>query len=64
MGFFISCAKEEPGEPEEPVVRPIKMMTIKSAGDVSEREIPGIVRASHRVDLAFKVGDGCTELAP
>lgn len=55
MGLIMSCTQDKPKEPEKPVVRPIKMMTIKSVSDVFERELPGVVRASHRVDLAFKV---------
>jgi RND family efflux transporter MFP subunit len=62
MGLIMSCNREKPKETEKPVVRPIKMMTIKSASDVFERELPGVVRAARRVDLAFKVSGPLTGL--
>ena len=55
-----SCGKEE--EVTEEVVRPAKIMTIAFQGDVSVRRLPGKVRASQRVDLAFKVSGPLIEL--
>ena len=56
-----SCGKEEEAVTEE-VARPAKIMTIAFQGDVSVRKLPGKVRASQRVDLAFKVSGPLIEL--
>jgi len=45
--------KEEPVKKE--VVRPVKTITIQAGGTNATRNFPGQVRASRRVDLAFKV---------
>ena len=52
--------KEEPVQKE--VVRPVKTMTIQAAGASATRSYPGQVRASRRVDLAFKVAGPLIEL--
>jgi RND family efflux transporter MFP subunit len=62
MGLFVCCAGEKPNEPEKPVVRPVKMMRVASAEDGIKIELPGIVQASNRVDLAFRVPGPLIEL--
>ena len=57
-----SCSKEKAEEPPKPVVRPIKMETIMAAGDMFSRQLPGVVRASKRADLAFEVSGPLEEL--
>lgn len=52
--------KEEPVQKE--VVRPVKAITIQAAGTSASRSYPGQVRASRRVDLAFKVAGPLVEL--
>jgi len=63
---FISCGKEEEKIVKE-VVRPVKIITVQAgpatssaSGDVTAKytSFPGQVRASKRVELAFKVVSG------
>ena len=59
--FTGGCGKkEEPAKAE--IVRPVKTMTIQAAGVSATRSYPGQVRASRRVDLAFKVAGPLVEL--
>ncbi len=44
------------------MVRPVKVMTVTSAGTVFKRTFPGRVRVAQRVDLAFQVGGPLIEL--
>jgi RND family efflux transporter MFP subunit len=59
-GLF-SCGKEEAPVPE-PMVRPVKMMTIESKAEGIARSYPGRVRAEKRVDLAFQVDGTLTKI--
>ncbi len=60
--LFASCGKQEEVVEKE-VVRPVKVFHVSAAGDMSGIELPGKVRASQRVDLAFKeVGGRLIEL--
>jgi len=59
--FTGGCGKKE--EPEKAdVVRPVKTMTIQAGGVSATRSYPAQVRASRRVDLAFKVAGPLVEL--
>jgi RND family efflux transporter MFP subunit len=60
--FTSSCGKkEEPPAPQ--VIRPVKTMTVSAGTDISGLTLPGTVRASRRVELAFKeVGGRLIEL--
>lgn len=53
-----SCGKEEEQAPVAEVVRPVKVMTVVARGGGSGLQFPGRVRASQRVELAFKVVGG------
>ncbi len=53
-----SCGKEEEKAPVSEVVRPVKVMTVVSSGGGGGLQFPGKVRASKRVELAFKVVGG------
>jgi len=54
----LGCAEEPP--PPEPVVRPVKMMTI--GGDLAgTREYPGRIKAVQQADMAFEVAGRVTE---
>jgi RND family efflux transporter MFP subunit len=53
-----SCGKEEEKTTIAEVVRPVKVMTVASGGSGSGLQFPGKVRASQRVELAFKVVGG------
>ncbi|MBW2057564.1 MAG: efflux RND transporter periplasmic adaptor subunit [Deltaproteobacteria bacterium] len=58
VGLLItSCGKGEEEVARE-VIRPVKIMTVPSSGAISGLTLPGKVRASRRVELAFKVVGG------
>ncbi len=59
--FTGGCGKKEEPVAKE-VVRPVKTLTIQAAGASAVRSYPGQVRASRRVDLAFKVAGPLIEL--
>ena len=59
--FTGGCGKKEEPAPTE-VVRPVKTMTIKAGDTSASRSYPGQVRASRRVDLAFKIAGPLVEL--
>ena len=52
IGGTAGCAEEPP--PAEPVVRPIKMLTVGSGAN-EKREYPGRLRAAQQADMAFEV---------
>ena len=63
MGLLLSsCAKKEAEKAEVKAVRPIKLMTVGSALTGQTRKLPGTVRATDRVDLAFQVAGPLIEL--
>jgi multidrug efflux system membrane fusion protein len=51
-------AQEAPAEP-----RPVKMMTVGEAAQVTQRSFPGTVRAARRAELAFQVSGTLTGLS-
>ena len=59
--LLCSCGKKEE-EKAEAVVRPIKLMTVGSNLTGQTRSLPGTVRATERVDLAFQVSGPLIEL--
>jgi RND family efflux transporter MFP subunit len=62
MLLLPACSKKEEQVVEE-VVRPVKTIVVKAAGEISGLTLPGKVRASKRVELAFKrVGGRLNEL--
>ncbi|MFA5923903.1 MAG: efflux RND transporter periplasmic adaptor subunit [Methylococcaceae bacterium] len=60
--LLCSCGKKEPEKAETTAVRPIKLMTVGSALTGQMRKLPGTVRATDRVDLAFQVAGPLVEL--
>ena len=63
LAFFLSsCGKKEEEKVTEEVARPVKTMTVTSAGEALRRTFPGRVRAAQRVDLAFQVDGPLIEL--
>jgi RND family efflux transporter MFP subunit len=54
----LGCGEDPP--PPEPVVRPVKMLTI-GGGVAGTREYPGRLRALQQVDMAFEVAGRVTE---
>jgi len=60
--FLSSCGKKEPEKAETIAVRPIKLMTVGSALTGQMRKLPGTVRATDRVNLAFQVAGPLVEL--
>jgi RND family efflux transporter MFP subunit len=63
MFFFLTaCGKKEEPVAEE-IIRPVKTATVATGADVTGLTLPGKVRASQRVELAFKeVGGRLIEL--
>jgi len=60
--LLISCGKKEEEPPPE-VIRPVKTFTVNAGGDMLGLQLPGKVRATKRVNLAFQlVGGRLTEL--
>ena len=51
--LFLSSCAEPPAAVE--VVRPVKVMTVGKAGVGGERVFPGVVQASQRARLSFRV---------
>ena len=60
--LLFSCGKKEEEKAEVTAVRPIKLMTVGSALTGQTRKLPGTVRATDRVDLAFQVAGPLIEL--
>jgi multidrug efflux system membrane fusion protein len=62
LALLSACGKNgEPVKTEEPV-RPVKLMKIGGSLAGKTRKLPGTVRASDRVDLAFQVSGTVIEL--
>jgi RND family efflux transporter MFP subunit len=59
--FLAGCGREAPVEPQ-PVVRPVKTLTVGSSGARGPDTFPGRVAASRQVDLSFRVGGPLIEL--
>jgi multidrug efflux system membrane fusion protein len=59
---LLSCGKKEEKKAEIEVVRPVKLMTVASGREALDRSLPGSVRASKRVELAFQVEGTLIEL--
>ena len=60
--LLCSCGKKEEEKAEAIAVRPIKLMTVGSDLTGQTRKLPGTVRATERVDLAFQVSGPLIEL--
>ena len=60
--LLISCGKKEAEKTEAIAGRPIKLMTVGSNLTGQTRSLPGTVRATDRVDLAFQVSGPLIEL--
>jgi RND family efflux transporter MFP subunit len=61
--FLLACSKQQEETVAQKVIRPVKTMTVKAAEEISGMTLPAKVRASKRVDLAFKrVGGRLIEL--
>lgn len=63
FSFFIltACDKKEVVE-KVPVVRPVKILTVKASNDALRRSLPGIVRAAKRSELSFEVSGPLVDL--
>ena len=59
--MLIACGDKPVPEAKE-VVRPAKLMTIKTVGDGTTREYPGTVAATQSVELGFEVPGKIVEL--
>ena len=54
---ILATGCEVPPAEEEPVVRPVKILTIGAAAGPGTREYPGEIRASEQSEVAFEVAD-------
>ncbi len=59
--FLAGCGKEENVKIEE-IIRPVKIMTLKDTNEVLTQGFPGVVRASKRAILSFKVSGPLVKL--
>ncbi|MDD1616053.1 MAG: efflux RND transporter periplasmic adaptor subunit [Methylococcaceae bacterium] len=63
-----ACSKKAEEQPKAPAARPIKLMTIgetvssSSNGSTQTRKLPGTVKATDQVDLAFQVAGTLIDL--
>ncbi|UZE97658.1 efflux RND transporter periplasmic adaptor subunit [Alkalimarinus alittae] len=51
---LMGCGQEETGSAKE-IIQPAKIMIVKGASNEVNRQLPGTVRASQRVNLSFQV---------
>jgi len=58
-----SCGGGDPEETREPVVRPVKLITLSVASDVQTSRYPAIVDAARFSELSFQVGGLIEEVA-
>ena len=59
----VSCGDRDTEEKREPVVRPIKLMTISMASDLQTSRYPAVVSAGRFSELSFQVGGLIEEIA-
>lgn len=63
LTFILSACGQKAEEAPREVIRPVKTTTVAAGTDISGLTLPGTVRASQRVELAFKeVGGRLIEL--
>ena len=63
LGFSLTGCGKESEEAAREVIRPVKVITVAAGTDISGLNLPGKIRASQRVELAFKeVGGRLIEL--
>ena len=53
--FICGCEEKKGLAPVEPIVSPVKILTVNALSEAAQREYPGKVRATQRVKLAFQV---------
>ncbi len=59
--FLFSCNQQEPQKKHD-VIRPVKIMKVKDTAQILTQGFPGVVRASRRAILSFKVSGPLVEL--
>ena len=58
-----SCSGEDIEQTREPVVRPVKMITLSPASDLQKSRYPAVVSAGRFSELSFQVGGLIEEIA-
>ena len=58
-----SCSGEDIDQTGEPVVRPVKLMTLSHASDVQTSRYPAVISAGRFSELSFQVGGLIEEIA-
>ena len=56
LATITACGGETVEETREPVVRPVKMMTLTAADDLQTARYPAVISAGRSGDLSFQVG--------
>jgi membrane fusion protein, multidrug efflux system len=62
LGILNGCQKEQETSETKQPVRPVKLLTIGGVSATKTQKMPGTVRASDRVDLAFQVSGPLIQL--
>ena len=60
---LVACGPEVVEQSSEPVIRPVKLITISEASDLESRTFPAIIEAAQSSELAFQVGGLIEEIA-
>jgi RND family efflux transporter MFP subunit len=63
LAATISCGREDAEQMREPVVRPVKLMTLSPASSVQTSRYPAVVSAGQFSELSFQVGGLIEEVA-
>ena len=63
LSMVASCGGDDQQETREPVVRPVKMLTLSPASDLLTSSYPGVVSAGRFSELSFQVGGLIEEIA-
>lgn len=60
--IFSGCGGEPESDTGQEVVRPVKLLSVGGVSSGKTQKLPGVVRASERVELAFQVSGPLIEL--
>jgi RND family efflux transporter MFP subunit len=62
FGLLAACTADESEEVREPGVRPVKMLTLSTAGRPQTSRYPGVIEATEFAELSFPVGGRIAEI--
>ena len=55
LSIVTACSEEAPVVSSEPVLRPVKTMTVQNGGVSNKILVPGVIDAAQKAELAFRV---------